>query len=120
MECQEAVFLTVTDTVSMSGLNVAALHVGPIHSKAIQIRFSYLQSLTFVFSPELFRKFMIGFGLAKLSLMMMVVGIKSDYSEEAISLLHNQGVNIFSLEAVDCLVQLILLGLGKGIRQRDG
>lgn len=63
---------------------------------------------------------MIGFGLAKLSLMMMVVGIKSDYSEEAISLLHNQGVNIFSLEAVDCLVQLILLGLGKGIRQRDG
>lgn len=76
MELQESVFLIVTDTLWTSELDVAVLDVGPIHSNANSDVIWLPPKCKMHFSPELHRKFMIGFGLAKQSLMTVRVVIK--------------------------------------------
>lgn len=75
----------------------------------IHIQFSHLQSLKLIFLLELLRQLVIGFELAKQSVMTEVVVIYSDYSEEANSPLYNQGKSTFRWEAdSNCLVQSMI------------
>lgn len=82
----ESIFLIVTDTVWTSELDVAVLDVGPIHSNAKSDIIWLLPKFQMYFSPELLRLFMIGFGLAKQSLMAVGVVINLAYMRK---LLHH-------------------------------